>query len=224
MPSVAARWVERRRSTFFAVAVFCMTTARAGEFEVRVLAPDGAPVANAAVLLESAGSGPRRRERQNATMEQRDRHFLPELLVVGTGTLVDFPNNDTVRHQVYSFSPARPFQLSLYAGSAHPPIAFDKPGLVVLGCNIHDEMIGYILVTDSPYYAQTDARGSAQLGDVATGSYRLRIWAPRIADPATSLERPIEIGQRFASAEFRLKKALLGAPTPRPERGEWDPY
>jgi hypothetical protein len=158
-------------------------------------------------------------------MEQRDRHFKPELLVVETGTLVDFPNNDSVSHQVYSFSAPRRFQLSLYRGSAHPPIAFDTPGLVVLGCNIHDEMVGYILVTDSPYHGQTDAHGAARIVGVPGGTYRIRAWGPRIADPPASLEQRVEVSDGAAVAvHFALSKPLLAAPTPRPGRTEWDAY
>ena len=75
---------------------------------------------------------------------------------VGVGTRVEFPNNDSVSHQVYSFSPAKRFQLPLYKGEIHPPVTFDQPGLVVLGCNIHDSMVGYIYVTDAPYFGTTE--------------------------------------------------------------------
>ena len=131
----------------------------------------------------------------------------------------------TVSHQVYSFSPARPFQLSLYKGTVHAPIEFNKAGLVVLGCNIHDEMIGYILVTDSPYFVQTDAHGLGRISGVPAGAYRLHVWSPRIADAPPSLERAVQVGEAGEIAvEFALTKALLAAPTPRPGRTEWDAY
>ena len=193
---------------------------------VTVRTAKGAPVADVVLVLEAAGAvTPHHREKQTARMEQRERHFKPELLVVETGTLVDFPNNDSVSHQVYSFSTPRRFQLSLYRGSAHPPIAFNTAGLVVLGCNIHDEMVGYILVTDSPYHGQTDAHGTARIAGVPAGAYLIRAWAPRIADPPASLERRIEVGDGAEVAvNFSLSKPLLAAPTPRPGRTEWDAY
>ena len=200
--------------------------ASGADVAVSVTSAKGAPVADVVLVLESVGGAtPRRHEKQTARMEQRDRHFKPELLVVETGTLVDFPNNDSVSHQVYSFSTPRRFQLSLYRGSAHPPIAFDTPGLVVLGCNIHDEMVGYILVTDSPYHGQTDAHGAARIAAVPAGMYRIRAWGPRIADPPASLEQRVEVSDGAAVAvRFALSKPLLAAPTPRPGRTEWDAY
>ena len=196
------------------------------DIAVSVKSAKGAPVADVALVLEAVSAvPPRHRDRQTARMEQRDRHFKPELLVIETGTLVDFPNNDSVSHQVYSFSAARRFQLSLYRGTAHPPIGFDTPGLVVLGCNIHDEMVGYILVTDSPYHGQTDAHGAARITGVPPGSYRIRAWGPRLADLPASLERPIEVvdGAEVA-VSFALSKPLLATPTPHPGRTEWDAY
>jgi plastocyanin len=209
------------------VGVMAGATVRAGEVVVTVRAPNGAPVADAALVLEAVvpAAPARARQRPTAHMEQRQRRFIPEVLVVETGTLVAFPNNDTLSHQVYSFSPARRFQLSLYKGTVHPPIEFDTAGLVVLGCNIHDDMVGYILVTESPFHGQTDKDGTARITGVPPGAYRVRLWAPRIADPAPILARPVEVGELAAAeVDFRLTRPLLAAPTPRPGRAAWDVY
>src|SRR5690606_36796589 len=114
-----------------------------------------------------------------AVMEQADRRFVPRVLVVQTGTEVAFPNNDTVSHHVYSFSAAKPFELALYKGNTHPPVTFDVPGVVVLGCNIHDEMFGNIRVVDTPHHALIDAAGLARLGNLAPGRYAVHAWTPR---------------------------------------------
>jgi len=199
--------------------------ALASEVAVTIRAPSGAPVPEVSVVLEAPTAGARRKEHALARIEQRDRRFVPQVVTVRTGTMVEFPNNDTVSHQVYSFSTARRFQLSLYKGSVHPPIEFDKAGLVVLGCNIHDDMIGYILVTDSPYFAQTDTRGIGRISGVAAGHYTLHVWAPRIADPAASLERGVDVSDSGqVDVSLVLAKPLLAAPTPRPGRSEWDAY
>jgi plastocyanin len=201
--------------------------ANAGNVVVTVHALNGTAVPDVSVVLEQRApvAAPRRHDRVTARMEQRDRHFLPQLLVVQKGTMVEFPNNDTVSHQVYSFSPAKHFQLSLYRGSAHPPIEFDKSGLVVLGCNIHDDMIGYILVTDSPYFTQTDANGVGRVAGLAPGVYTLKLWAPRIADAPASLERAVDVGENGQlDVSISLAKAMLAAPTPRPGRSGWDAY
>ena len=91
------------------------------------------------------------------------------ILVIHTGTPVDFPNSDNVADQVYSFSPAKRFQLSLYRGHVYPPLIFDQGGLVVLGCNIHDNMLGYIYVTPSPYFGKTGVSGTLRLDGLPGG-------------------------------------------------------
>jgi hypothetical protein len=142
-------------------------------------------------------------------MDQRNLMFMPDVLVVQTGTAVDFPNSDQVRHQVYSFSSARPFQLALYAGRAHAPVVFDHAGLVTLGCNIHDSMVGYIWVTDSPWFGRTGANGTLQLRDLAPGEYHLRIWHARLAESGPQLQARLSVAAgATASAEFRLRQPL----------------
>ncbi len=153
--------------------------ARATPVTVALESTAGQPVAGAVVILEPAttattASGARR------SIDQVDRAFLPRVSVVQVGTSVEFPNSDNVRHHVYSFSAARTFDLKLYAGRGAPPVTFDRPGLVVLGCNIHDSMIGFIVVTRSPHFALTAAGGKATL-DVPPGRYELRVWSPALA-------------------------------------------
>jgi plastocyanin len=156
-------------------------------------------------------------------MDQRNRAFVPRVLVVGVGSRVEFPNNDSVSHQVYSFSPAKRFQLPLYKGQIHPPVTFDRAGLVVLGCNIHDAMVGYIYVTDAAYFGKTDAGGNLQLTGLPPGDYRLTIWSPFIADPPDSLLRTVHADNNEpASTRLQLSLALRARPEPRPRSQEWD--
>jgi plastocyanin len=158
-----------------------------------------------------------------AVMDQRDRAFVPGLLVVAVGSSVDFPNNDSVSHQVYSFSAAKRFQLPLYKGQVHPPVTFDKPGLVVLGCNIHDTMVGYIYVTAAPFFGTTDAGGTLTLKELPPGEYRITVFSPYIADPAANLTRSLHIdGTAPTTERFELKAALRATPEPRPRRNNWD--
>jgi plastocyanin len=157
--------------------------AAAAPVEVLVQTPAGAPLADAAVLVEPlAGTPPRTRTRAPAAkgvaIEQRDREFIPWMTVVQTGTSVDFPNNDTVRHHVYSFSEPKRFEIKLYAGKPGQPIVFDKPGQVDIGCNIHDWMEAHVLVVETPYFARTGADGRATVAGVPAGRYRLRVWHP----------------------------------------------
>jgi plastocyanin len=114
----------------------------------------------------------------HAVIEQRGAEFAPYVTVVQTGTAVDFPNNDTVRHHVYSFSQPKRFEIKLYAGKPGQPITFDKPGEVVIGCNIHDWMEAYVLVVESPYFGKTGADGQVRIANLPAGRYRLQLWHP----------------------------------------------
>lgn len=128
---------------------------------------------------------------KSGMVDQVNKRFEPRISVFQTGTSVKFPNRDQIRHQVYSFSPAHPFNLKLYAGVEAPPVVFDKPGLVVLGCNIHDTMIGFVAIVHTPYFGRTDASGRVAI-DVPPGQYRLRVWHPELAQPVTP--RTVTVG------------------------------
>jgi hypothetical protein len=136
---------------------------------------------------------------------------------------VSFPNSDSVSHQIYSFSAAKRFQLPLYRGKPYPPVLFDHTGIVILGCNIHDWMIGYIDVTDAPFYGTTDARGtwSAQ---VPAGRYEIAVWHPRMREQTPTLVRELTIDtEDRAALTLQLTKPLRSAPM---EGGaaSWDSY
>jgi plastocyanin len=140
--------------------------------------------------------------RRTAVMDQKNRMFIPHVLPVQTGTSVNFPNSDDVRHHVYSFSPAKTFQLPLYKGTPSNPEVFDRAGVVTLCCNIHDQMSAFIIVVDTPFFAKT-VNGVAELEGVDAGRYTVRIWYPDMrAEPAprsiavTSGER---LGLRFVA-------------------------
>ena len=158
-----------------------------------------------------------------AVMDQRNLAFVPGVLVIGVGARVQFPNNDSVSHQVYSFSAAKPFQLPLYKGEFHAPVVFDRPGLVVLGCNIHDSMVGYIYVTDAPYFGTTEAAGTLELKAIPLGDYRMVLWSPFIADPPASLTRTVHLdGIAPTLTRVQLSSALRAQPEPRPRHRDWE--
>jgi plastocyanin len=126
--------------------------------------------------------------RRTAVMEQKNRAFIPHVLPVQTGTAVRFPNLDDVQHHVYSFSPAKPFQLPLYKGNPPNAVVFDKPGVVTLGCNIHDQMSAFIVVVDTPYFEKTAANGRAALRDLEPGRYTVHVWVPDVDhEPASKI-------------------------------------
>lgn len=160
-----------------------------------------------------------------AVMDQVNKAFVPQILVVEAGTAVDFPNSDTVSHQVYSFSPAKRFQLSLYRGEVHSAIQFDQPGLVVLGCNIHDSMVGYIYVADTPHFGMTGADGELRFENLPAGRYRIQVWSPVIADEPGLLSRELAVPDSLQTRlEFRLSKTVRALPGPHPHPNGWDAY
>jgi len=141
---------------------------------VQLRGPNGQPLANAAVAIEVKGRTGKT-STAKAEMGQRDRQFTPQLLVVQTGTAVNFPNFDTVRHHVYSFSPIKVIDIKLYSGTPAEPVVFDKPGVATLGCNIHDRMSAHIVVVDTPTFARTDAKGQASF-DLPAGEHAVKAW------------------------------------------------
>jgi plastocyanin len=198
-----------------------LTPALAATIAVAVQTSDGHPLVGAVLTVRSSSGTDHPGAPVNAVMDQIDRAFVPDLLVVPTGSSVSFPNSDSVSHQIYSFSPAKKFQLPLYRGKPYPPVRFEQPGLVTLGCNIHDFMLAYIVVTDAPYYGRTDKSGSWSV-EVPRGTYRVTVWHPRMRE-GTEVEREIMIadGDR-AALTLRLAKPLQ--PAPLETRHSWDAY
>jgi plastocyanin len=120
------------------------------------------------------------RNKGRAVMDQRNKEFIPYVLPVQKGTWVYFPNSDNIRHHVYSFSKPKKFELPLYKGKSAPPVFFGTPGVVILGCNIHDWMLSYIYIIDSPFFSKTSAKGTAKIEGLEPGKYQLMVWHPRM--------------------------------------------
>jgi plastocyanin len=191
---------------------------------VRVTQADGKPLRGAVVTLHALGGTAATAAPVAAIMDQVDLAFAPDVLVIPVGSTVSFPNTDKVSHEVYSFSPAHHFQLGLYRGKAPPPELFDKVGVVTLGCNIHDAMLAYILVTDAAYYGITGVDGTWSPPDVARGRYRIEVWSPRLQAPEQTLQREISVaaGEHLV-AELRADKGLRPAPLQKRPHS-WDAY
>jgi plastocyanin len=152
-------------------------------FEASVKDQAGNPVADAVVsaTLPGAPVPATGRKTAIAVMAQRNEEFVPHVLPVQVGTTVQFPNHDSVRHHIYSFSSAKKFERALYAGAAVEPATFDTPGHVALGCNIHDWMLGHIYVVNTPYFAKTARNGAARVDSMPPGEYDIRVWHPRMS-------------------------------------------
>ena len=148
-----------------------------------------------------------------AVMDQVDTRFVPHLLVVQTGTRVKFPNSDVIAHHVYSFSKPNDFMLPMYKSDLQPRIFFDHNGVVTLGCNIHDHMVGYILVVDSQVFGKTDSGGETILSADNSDGLTVNIWSPRIELKHENLTQTVKPG-RSARITFSLKEKL------RPPHGD----
>jgi len=186
--------------------VLSLTASCAQAVGVDVLLSDaaGKPLADAVVMLEPAGARLPPKPMQGAQIVQHDLQFDPPVTVVTTGTAVMFPNQDTVKHHVYSYSPAKTFQIKLYAGVPHAPIVFDKPGVAVLGCNIHDGMIAWVVVSDTPLWARSAAGGHAKVADVPAGSYQLHVWHASLAETTPPQLLPLVVGASDVDQHIRL--------------------
>ncbi len=202
------------RVTSILSLLLCTTASIAGVGTVQVHVTDltGAGVVDAVVALYAANPPPMT-DAAYAVMDQRNKQFDPHVLPVRKNTLVKFPNSDNIRHHVYSFSPAKRFELRLYHGTPSQPVLFDVPGEVVLGCNIHDHMLGYIYVVDTPYFAKTDAGGDAVLSKIPSGSYRARLWFPGVQSDTAGLEQNVEITDSDVNLGF---KVAITAALPQP--------
>jgi plastocyanin len=185
--------------------VFLLLAGAAHAAGVTVLVSDeaGQPLADAVVMLEPVGGKLPVKPMAPVDIGQIKRQFDPQLTVVTVGTPVNFPNFDTVRHHVYSFSPIKTFELKLYAGVPGKPVVFDKPGEAVLGCNIHDRMSAWVVVVDTPHFARTSATGQAQIDGVDAGSYRLRAWHAGV--PAGKAPAPLALSVAAADMQAQLK-------------------
>jgi plastocyanin len=166
------------------------------------------PVKDAVVLARPIAGTPALQPGRD-TVDQIDKEFVPFVKVIVAGTSVSFPNKDNIRHQVYSFSPAKRFELPLYVGTPATPVVFDQPGIVTLGCNIHDWMAAYIYVADTPYHAITQADGKARLTGLPAGEYVLQVWHPRMDGTEAANAKPLRIGGDAKTAwTIKLKPDL----------------
>ena len=221
----AMRWLSHRLTSLTLALASAAAFAQAPGFDLTatVIDQQGKPVGDAVVVAVPVDGNLRLPLKpRDDVVDQVDKQFLPKVSVVQVGTSVLFPNNDNVRHQVYSFSPAKRFELPLYSGVPAQPIVFDKPGVVVLGCNIHDWMVGYVYVSESPYFAKTTATGKARLADLPPRAYIVRVWHPQAASPEESTRKTVDpAGARVVDVQWtvNLKPEAPVRRAPSTERG-----
>lgn len=160
------------------------TPVLAGTVRIMVTDQKNVPLEDAVVVAIPLSSKPRSRAQPRPqVIDQINKEFVPLVKGIQTNTPVVFPNKDNIRHHLYSFSAPKKFELPLYAGVPANPVIFDKPGIVVLGCNIHDWMLGYVYVTDSPYYGATGKEGTVDIEGLVAEEYEVQAWHPGLVSP-----------------------------------------
>ncbi len=204
-----------------AVSLAVSTSILAATLEVTVRDAAGAPVEDAVVSLVRAGgtggtSIAAPKPPTAPLMDQRNQQYVPYVLPVRTGTTVKFPNNDNIQHNVYSFSPAKTFELKLFGRSTTPEVVFDKAGVAVLGCNIHDWMLGFVVVLDTPWFAKSGRNGSVTLRDIPAGEYAINVWQPNMQDDDKPVQKVTLGADDNGKSSFSVKtlKPDRRKPTP----------
>jgi|JI8StandDraft_1071087.scaffolds.fasta_scaffold89954_2 plastocyanin len=190
----------------YAVLAACCNNAQAKDLSFRVLTADNKPLSEAVVWLTPNIAD---NNKHNAVMDQLHKTFVPYILPVQVGTIVDFPNSDSINHHVYSFSPAKRFELKLSPSSqTNHTMLFDKAGIVTLGCNIHDWMLAYVVVLETPYFSQTDTKGFARIKEPEGGANQVHLWHPQINDKPENLAFPINNNEMTLTLKKPLKPDL----------------
>jgi plastocyanin len=185
--------------------LYWATAATAGSINAQITAEDGTPLPNAVVFAIPL-NGAITKPSQKSLMVQENQQFAPFVLPVQVGTNVEFPNRDSFRHHVYSFSPAKSFELKLFGGTETQIVNFDKEGVVALGCNIHDNMLAYIYVVPTPHFVKTDDKGQAVLNNLPAGAYTVKVWHPN-QKSSNEQAAPLTIANEAAS-DFKAVLAM----------------
>ena len=185
-----------RAVALFAIFVFCQDLS-AGSIDVTVKDGKGGLVSDAVVYAQPNGVKPDQM-RKPTIIDQRNKQFIPYVTAVEVGTAILFPNNDNIRHHVYSLSPAKKFELPLYAGVPADPVVFDKEGFVTLGCNIHDWMIAHVAVLPTPYFQITGREGRAVLRNLPAGQYTVRAWQPSLKGSPEASAQHVDVAESSA--------------------------
>jgi plastocyanin len=207
---------------FFALLVFWgwNAAAQSGALKAVVNDKENNPIHDAIVMATpTPAKTMTKKPPKSLVIDQVDKEFINHVTVIPIGTSVFFPNSDNIRHHVYSFSASKQFELPLYKGTPAKPVLFDKPGVVKLGCNIHDWMVAYIYVAETPYFGISDKDGKAQIRNLPVGEYTVRIWHPRMELKEEETQRIVVINnteEALVDWQLTLKPALQPRRVPLP--------
>jgi len=198
--------------------------AEAGDVHAVVNDQANQPVEDAVVIAIPEGASVTAPVRAgHEVVDQINKEFVPYVKPIVVGSQVNFPNKDNIRHHVYSFSPAKTFELPLYVGTPATPIVFDRRGVVTIGCNIHDWMIAHIYVAETPYFGKSGTDGKVRLENLPPGRYAVRVWHPRLQGAEESTARTVTVERSGAvdvAWQLPLKQELRPRRSPVPgQRG-----
>ena len=196
-------------------------SAEAASVTINATDKSGALMPNVVVFATPVGTAlpPVQRAPEPATIAQEELQFKPYVTVVRTGSAIKFPNNDRIEHHVKSFSQVKEFEYKVYDKGTPPPVIFDKPGVVVVYCLLHDWMRAYVLVVDTPYFARGNAAGTASLDGLPDGTYDIKVWHPDLGAIKPPLTQTVKItgnGNQTVAVNFdflpkKLKPAKQSA-------------
>jgi len=190
------------------------STAGAATLNASVTENGKAQLGNAVVYaIPDAGLSAAEKNAGKQIIDQIDKEFVPRVSVIQAGTSIEFPNHDKIRHHVYSFSSAKTFEIPLYKGTPAEPIKFDKPGVVKLGCNIHDWMGANVFITDTPYFGISDKNGNVVLSGLPAGNYRVFVWHPQQSGDTKSTAQQVALKDAGSQAvSFTVEKKKQWVP------------
>jgi plastocyanin len=160
-----------------------------------------------------------------AIVDQINKQFVPYVTAIYVGSEIFFPNHDQIRHNIYSFSEAKQFEIPLYKGVPAKPVLFDKPGVVALGCNIHDWMKAYIFVSRTPFFTISDNKGQAKIVNLPAGKYDVQIWHPNLQDIPEKTNQVViltsESDTQALAFKIKQKKSWKSWRAPKPVPGPY---
>ena len=196
----------------FLFTFFIFNTSYATDFQFRVIDELKAPIANVIIKVPSElidEDSLAKSKHDIAIMDQINSQFSPHVLLINSGQSVSFPNRDDIRHHVYSFSKAKPFKIKLYKNTPSEPIEFEQAGVVELGCNIHDQMLGYIYVSDNAYAVKTDPLGEALVSTKSNNALStIQLWHPQLSTARTE-HIEMQLPEPNEKGEYVLTLALI---------------
>jgi len=198
----------------FALLALSSTFATAAELDVTVTDARGGAAQDAVVSLRGGNGTPSAQGPTIRPIDQRNETFIPYVEIFRPGDSVVFRNSDRTRHHVYSFAPVKSFEFVIAPGENTPPVTLDRVGEIAVGCNIHDQMIAHLYVSDAPWVAKSDAQGHAVFRDLPAGHYEVSVWHPQLRPGRPEPQQAIDVGSGLANATFTLP--LIADPRPDP--------